>query len=194
GADLLHFDIMDGHFVPNLTFGAFLLEQVRPLTKMPFEAHLMVNETSWMIPDMIKAGADMVTVHVEACGHLQRTLAQIRSLGAKPGVALNPATPLDTVRYVLDDIDNVLVMSVNPGFAGQDFVPAAKEKTRDLAEMIRSQGRKIEIMMDGSIRPHNLPELVEAGATTFILGSGLFSNYPSLKAGFQAFRQAIPKA
>jgi len=190
-ADLLHFDIMDGHFVPNLTFGPLLLEKLRPATKLPFDAHLMVEEPDWLIPEMVKAGADLVSVHVEACRHLQRTLALIRSLGAKVGAALNPATPLEAIRYVLEDVDYVVVMSVNPGFAGQEFIPAARKKVQDLAEMIRAEGREIEIQVDGSIRSYNLPELVAAGASNFVLGSGLFQGYPSLKEGLEAFRRAV---
>jgi ribulose-phosphate 3-epimerase len=190
GADFLHFDIMDGHFVPNLTFGALVLEQLRPVTKLPFDAHLMVEEPDWMVPEMVKAGADMVSVHVEAPVHLQRSLAVIRGLGVKAGAALNPATPLESLKYVLEDLDYILIMSVNPGFAGQDFVPSAVRKVKDLAEMIGREGREIEIHMDGSIRPHNLPELIAAGAANFILGSGLFGVYPSLKEGMKAFREA----
>lgn len=193
GADLLHFDIMDGHFVPNLTFGAFVLEQLRPRVKIPFDAHLMVEEPDWMIPEMIEAGADMISVHVEACRHLQRTLALIRSSGAKAGVALNPATPLDSIHYVLDDVNYILLMSVNPGFAAQAFVPAAKRKAQDLKELLCQAGKEIEIQMDGSIRPYNLAELAAAGASNFVLGSGLFGAYPTIKEGLAAFRAAVKK-
>ena len=193
GVDLLHFDIMDGHFVPNITLGTLVLEQLRPATKLVFDAHLMVEEPTWLVPEIIKAGADMVSVHVEACTHLQRTLGLIRSLGAKAGVALNPATPLESIKYVLDDIDYVLIMSVNPGYAGQSFVPAARQKACDLKEMLFHTNRNIEIQMDGSIRPSNLPELVAAGASNFVLGSGFFGKYPTMQEGVAAFRGALSK-
>ncbi len=190
GADVLHFDIMDGHFVPNLTFGAVLLEKLRPLTTLPFDAHLMVEEPQEMLEQFVKAGANLISVHAEAGRHLQRALAQIRSLGAKAGVALNPATPLETLRYALDDIDYVLVMSVNPGFAGQEFIPSATGKVKDLAEMIHRAGREIEIHIDGGIRPDNIAQPAAAGARTFIIGSGLFSGFASLTEGLAAYRQA----
>jgi ribulose-phosphate 3-epimerase len=189
GADILHFDIMDNHFVPNLTFGPPLMEKLRPVTKLPFDAHLMVEEPKEIIDDSVKAGANMVCVQAEACRHLQRTLAHIRSLGARVGVALNPATPIEDIHYVLDDVDYILLMSVNPGFAGQKFIPSALNKLYDLAELLRCEEREIEIHMDGNVVPENIGELAEAGASTFVIGSGLFA-FPSLKEGLETYRKA----
>ena len=194
GVDLLHMDIMDGHFVPNLTFGAVILQHLRPLTKLPMDAHLMVEEPDWLIPDMAEAGADMICVHAEARRPLQRTLTLIKDAGKKVGLALNPATPIESIYYVLDDLDYILIMSVNPGFAGQDFIPSAKEKTRNLSALLKKEKRDIEIHMDGSIRPYNLPELVQAGARGFVLGSGLFGAYDSLAEGVKVFREAAKDA
>ena len=194
GADFLHFDIMDGHFVPNLTFGHLILQHLRPAVSLPFEAHLMVEEPGDIIARMVQAGANMISVHAEACRHLQRTLAQIRSLGVKTGVALNPSTPLDALQYVLEDLDFILLMSVNPGFAGQKFIPSAKQKAADLSELLRSQNKAIEIQMDGNIVPENIAELAQAGVHSFAIGSGLFEGPASLAEGLKAYRQAAARA
>jgi len=194
GADFLHFDIMDGHFVPNLTFGHLILQHLRPAVSLPFEAHLMVEEPGDIIARMVQAGANMISVHAEACRHLQRTLAQIRSLGAKAGVALNPSTPLDALLYVLEDLDFILLMSVNPGFAGQKFIPSAKQKAADLSVLLRAEAREIEIQMDGNIVPANIAELAQAGVHSFAIGSGLFEGHASLAEGLKAYRQAAARA
>jgi len=190
GADILHFDIMDNHFVPNLTFGPLLIRHLRPLTKLPMEAHFMVTEPTDIIDEAAKAGADMITVHVEACLHLQRTLAYVKSQQVQVGVALNPATPLDMVQYVLDDVDYILLMSVNPGFSGQKFVPAVKQKAKDLSRLIAASGKDIEIQMDGNVVPANLGELAQTGVRAFVMGSGLFKDYDNIAAGLAAYRQA----
>lgn len=190
GADAFHFDIMDGNFVPNITFGPLLIQALRDKAKIPMDAHLMVRDPDWLLPECVEAGASSISVHAEAVTHLQRTLARIRDLGVSPGVALNPATSLDRVDYILEDVDYVLVMSVNPGFAGQAFVPAAKRKVEELRAMILDRGLEIDIWMDGSIREGNIGLLTRAGANGFILGEGLFKSDRPLGETIQAFRTA----
>ncbi len=190
GVDGFHFDIMDGNFVPNITFGADLVRALRPLTDLPFDAHLMVVDADLLIPRMVEAGVNRLSIHPEAGGHLQRSLARIRELGAQPGVALNPSTPPEAVRYVLDDIDYVLMMSVNPGFSGQKFIPASLRKAADLAELIAASGRDISIMVDGSVTPEVAVELAKQGARDFVTGSPLFSHRP-LAARVQQYREAL---
>lgn len=190
GAEVLHFDIMDGHFVPNLTFGPLLLRHLRQEVSLDFDAHLMVETPDDLIEECAQAGATMISIHAESKCHLQRTLSVIRDLGVRAGVALNPSTSLDVVRYVLDDIDYILIMSVNPGFAGQRFIPSALQKTQELSAMLKSEGRSIEIEMDGNVTPDNLAELAQAGVRLFVIGSGLFQSYPSLTEGLAAYRRA----
>ncbi len=172
GADQLHVDVMDGRFVPNLTIGPVVVAAIRKRTRLPLDVHLMIVEPERFIAEFVAAGADMVTVHAEACPHLSRTLAQIRELGAKAGVALNPSTPPDALRYVLDDLDLVLVMSVNPGFGGQAFIPGAHRKIRELKALLGD--RPVEVSVDGGVKAGLAKSLVQDGATTLVAGSAIF--------------------
>jgi ribulose-phosphate 3-epimerase len=170
--DFLHVDVMDGRFVPNLTIGPVVVEAIRKRTRLPLDCHLMIVEPERYVADFVAAGADIVTVHAEATPHLQRILAQIREAGAKAGVALNPATPADVLEYVLDDLDLVLVMSVNPGFGGQKFIPSAYEKIRRIKAMLGS--RPVELSVDGGVKAEIVRALGEAGATVLVAGSAIF--------------------
>ncbi len=172
GADQLHVDVMDGRFVPNLTIGPVVVAAIRKRTRLPLDVHLMIVEPERYVPEFVAAGADLVTVHAEACPHLSRTLAQIRELGARAGVALNPATPPDVLRYVLDDLDLVLVMSVNPGFGGQAFIPSAHRKIRDVKALVGD--RPVEVSVDGGVKADLAKSLVLDGATTLVAGSAIF--------------------
>ncbi len=172
GADQLHVDVMDGRFVPNLTIGPVVVTAIRKRTRLPLDVHLMIVEPERFVAEFVAAGADMVTVHAEACPHLSRTLAQIRELGAKAGVALNPSTPPDALRYVLDDLDLVLVMSVNPGFGGQAFIPGAHRKIREVKALLGD--RPVEVSVDGGVKAGLAKSLVQDGATTLVAGSAIF--------------------
>jgi len=178
GADLIHLDIMDGHFVPNITFGPPVVAKLRSCTDLPFDAHLMVQNPDQFIIPFIDAGVDMISVHLESPGHLQRTLALIRENGARAGVVLNPATTIEGLRYILDDIDYILIMSVNPGFGGQAFIPSAIRKLRDLTGMLQEAGRPIPIQLDGGGGPANTAEVTAAGARILVAGSAIFGNPP----------------
>lgn len=173
GADMLHCDIMDGHYVPNLTFGPGVLQSIRPYTKLDFDVHLMVKKPDKMLEWFAKAGADILTVHAEACPHLDRTLAEIRALGLKAGVSLNPATSEEVLAYVLDKINQVLVMTVNPGFGGQSFIPAQLAKISRIKEMVK--GRDIKIEVDGGINPLTAAECAAAGADILVAGTAVFA-------------------
>jgi ribulose-phosphate 3-epimerase len=172
GADLLHVDVMDGHFVPNLTIGPPVIESVRKRTRLPLDVHLMIEEPERWVETYVRAGADYVTVHAEASTHLQRALTSIREAGARAGVALNPATPPDGLQYVLDDLDLVLVMSVNPGFGGQSFIPTAYQKIRRLREMLGK--RDVLVSVDGGVKVDNAARLAQAGAQVLVAGSSVF--------------------
>ena len=172
GADQLHVDVMDGRFVPNLTIGPVVVAAIHKRTRLPLDVHLMIVEPERFVAEFVAAGADMVTVHAEACPHLQRTLAQIRELGAKAGVALNPSTPPDALRYVLDDLDLVLIMSVNPGFGGQAFIPGAHRKIREVKALLGD--RPVEVSVDGGVTAGLAKSLVQDGATTLVAGSAIF--------------------
>ena len=172
GPDQLHVDVMDGRFVPNITIGPVVVEAIRKRTRLPLDCHLMIMEPERYVGDFISAGADIVTVHAEATPHLQRVLAQIREAGAKAGVALNPSTNPDVLQYVLDDLDLVLVMSVNPGFGGQKFIPSAIEKIRTIKGMLGT--RAIELAVDGGVKSEHVRPLADAGATVLVAGSAVF--------------------
>lgn len=172
GADWVHCDVMDGIYVPNITFGPKMIADIRPLTRLPLDVHLMITEPERYISAFRDAGADIITVHQEATVHLHRVLAQIRDAGAKCGVVLNPATPLAAVEEVLDDVDMILLMSVNPGFGGQKFIPQTMDKICRLRKML--DGRPVEIEIDGGVGAHNAAELAEAGASVLVAGSAFF--------------------
>jgi len=173
-ADYVHVDVMDGHFVPNLTIGPVVIEAARRATKLPLDVHLMIEHADRWVGEYAKAGADLIGVHAEACPHLHRTIQQIRGLGKKASVALNPHTPLAAIEWVLRDVDQVLIMSVNPGFGGQSFIPSALDKIRDLRRMIDAKGYTIDIEVDGGIKVDNIAEVVAAGANVIVSGSGVF--------------------
>ena len=180
GADLLHIDVMDGHFVPNITIGIPVVEAIKKNSSIPCDVHLMIEKPERYVDDFIKAGADYLTIHAEACTHLHRTLQHIRSLGCKNGVALNPHTSLSVIEEVLEEIDLVLIMSVNPGFGGQSFIPNALNKIKRLKQMIMEKGyNHIEIEVDGGIKLNNIQEIAEAGADIIVSGSGIFNGKPA---------------
>jgi len=174
GADYIHVDVMDGHFVPNITIGPLIVEAIRPVTKLPLDVHLMIDNPDQYIEAFAKAGADYITVHVEACRHLHRTIHHIKSFGIKAGVVLNPATPVNTIQHILNDIDMVLLMSVNPGFGGQKFIPEVLPKIRKVKEMADSIGKEIEIEIDGGVNSETAKLCVEAGANVLVAGSAIY--------------------
>jgi ribulose-phosphate 3-epimerase len=173
-ADYVHVDVMDGHFVPNLTIGPVVVEAVRRSTKLPLDVHLMIEDAERWVAAYAKAGADIIGVHAEACPHLHRTVGQVRELGKKACVVLNPHTPLESIEWVLRDIQMVLVMSVNPGFGGQAFIPSALEKITRLRRMIDERGYHVEIEVDGGVKVDNIDLVVKAGANVVVSGSGVF--------------------
>jgi len=174
GADLIHWDVMDGNFVPNLSFGAEVIASIRPLLTIPFEAHLMVNEPTWILDAMVDAGCTTVMVHEEACVHLHRTLGRIRELGATPAVVINPATSLDAIIEVLDMVGLVLIMSVNPGFGGQSYISSVETKMRRLRDIVIERDLSIDIEIDGGIAPATIASAAGAGANRFVVGSAMF--------------------
>ena len=174
GAGLVHVDVMDGHFVPNLTVGPPVVKAVRKATKLPIDVHLMIENADRYLDAFVDAGADWISVHVEALPHLQRTIAHLRSRGCRPGVAINPATPIASLEEILPDLDYVLVMSVNPGFGGQTFIPASLDKIRRLARQVRERNLKTQIEVDGGVDSSNARTLVEAGAEVLVAGSAVF--------------------
>ena len=174
GADWIHIDVMDGHFVPNITYGPIIVEACKKVTDLPLDVHLMIEKPDLMIPEFIKAGANLISVHAEACTHLNRTVNLIKELGAKAGVALNPATPLSTIEWVLEDLDFVLIMSVNPGFGGQKFIKNTLDKVRVLRRMIDDKNLRTLIQIDGGVNTNTIDEISGAGVDSFVAGSAIF--------------------
>ncbi len=177
GADWLHIDVMDGHFVPNITVGPIIIEALRPLTKLTFDVHLMIEDPDEYIPQFVNAGADRITVHQEACVHLNRTVAHIKSLGVKAGVALNPATPIAMLEEILPNVDLLLLMSVNPGFGGQSFIPSLYRRAEILRNWIDTEGYECLIEADGGIKLDNIAQVYKSGVDVIVSGSGVFGTH-----------------
>ena len=175
GCEYLHIDVMDGHFVPNITLGSGIVKSLRKDVNMVFDAHLMIENPDNYIKEFADAGCDIIVVHQEACTHLHRTIQNIKSHGIKAGVALNPATPIETIKYVLQDVDMVLLMSVNPGFGGQSYIPVVTEKIKELKALIDKMNLDIDIEVDGGVKPSNIAEVVNAGANVIVAGSAIFN-------------------
>ena len=175
GADYIHVDVMDGHFVPNITIGPLIVEAIRPVTKLPLDVHLMIENPDQYIEAFAKAGADYITVHVEASRHLHRTIQLIKSTGVKAGVVLNPATPVDSLKHIIEDVDMVLLMSVNPGFGGQKFISSVVPKIRQVRELADSLNPELEIEVDGGVNEETAKLCVEAGANVLVAGSAVFN-------------------
>lgn len=189
GADYIHVDVMDGHFVPNITLGPNIVRALRPVTELPLDVHLMISDPDRYIADFAEAGADIITVHAEACTHLHRTVQLIRSFGLKAGVVLNPHTPHEVLEYVIDDLDMVLLMTVNPGFGGQSFIREVVPKISKVCAMIRERGLSTEIEVDGGITADTIAECAKAGANVFVAGSAIY-NKDDRAAAIAAIREA----
>ncbi len=182
GADYIHVDVMDGHFVPNITIGPLIVEAVRPITKLPLDVHLMIENPDQYIEAFAKAGADYITVHAEASRHLHRTIHLIKSYGVKAGVVLNPATPAEALKHIIQDIDMVLLMTVNPGFGGQKFISSVLPKIRQVKEMAADQGLDLEIEVDGGVNEETAKLCIEAGANVLVAGSAVYNQKDRAKA------------
>lgn len=192
GADIIHFDVMDNHYVPNLTIGPLVLESLRKAgIDATMDVHLMVKPVDRLIGDFLSAGADIISVHPESTAHLHRTLSLIREGGAKAGLVFNPATPIDQLAEVIDLVDLVLIMSVNPGFGGQAFIPSSLTKVANAREMIDASGREIRLEIDGGIKADNIADAARAGADTFVAGSAIFSAGPDYAATIKRMREAL---
>lgn len=195
GADIIHLDVMDGRFVPNLTFGPLMLAALHPITAaagIPLEAHLMVEQPENLIPAFAEAGADLLTVHVETCPHLHRTIQLIKDLGLKAGVTLNPATPLSALEEILPFVDLVLIMSVNPGFGGQVYIPGSTDRIARLKQMLIARGlERVDVEVDGGISAENAKEIAAAGATILVVGSAVFNSKASIAENIHALRRAM---
>ena len=198
GADIIHVDIMDGHFVPNMTVGPLVVAALHPLTQaagIPLDVHLMIEHPERLIPEFAQAGAGLITVHVETCPHLHRTIGQIKELGVRAGVTLNPATPLVTLEEILPDVDQVLVMSVSPGFGGQEYIPASTPKIARLRRMLNERHLEhVDIEVDGGIKVDNVAEVVAAGANVLVIGTAIFNHAASVGANMAALREAVFKS
>ncbi|MDQ0860170.1 ribulose-phosphate 3-epimerase [Bacillus sp. V2I10] len=182
GADYIHVDVMDGHFVPNITIGPLIVDAIRPVTKLPLDVHLMIENPDAFIGTFAKMGADIISVHAEACPHLHRTIQLIKSEGVKAGVVLNPHTPADVIKHVLDDLDLVLLMTVNPGFGGQSFIHSVLPKITEVAEMVKERGLQTEIEVDGGVNAETAKLCIEAGANVLVAGSAIYNQPDRMKA------------
>lgn len=182
GADYIHVDVMDGHFVPNITIGPLIVDAIRPVTKLPLDVHLMIENPDAFIGTFAKMGADIISVHAEACPHLHRTIQLIKSEGVKAGVVLNPHTPADVIKHVLDDLDLVLLMTVNPGFGGQSFIHSVLPKITDVAKMVKERGLQTEIEVDGGVNAETAMLCIEAGANVLVAGSAIYNQPDRMKA------------
>ena len=191
GADYIHVDVMDGHFVPNITIGALVVASIRPVTSLPLDVHLMIEHPERYISDFVKAGADIITVHVEASPHLHGTIRLIKELGARAGVSLNPPTPLSAVDEFIHDVDLVLIMSVNPGFGGQSFIPETLPRIANMRKIIDSRKPGIELEVDGGINADNAPDIVEAGADVLVAGNSVFRAEEGISQALQRLREAV---
>ena len=190
GADIIHVDVMDGHFVPNLTIGPLIVASIRKITRLPLDVHLMMTNPDAYIPEFVKAGSDYLTVHVETCPHLHRTIQSIKESGVKAGVTLNPSTSLSLIAPILPFADLLLIMSVNPGFGGQTFIPQVLEKVREARRMIDQMGVSVELEVDGGLKVENVKEIATAGADIFVAGSSIFHS-KDYKKTLEMMRQAI---
>jgi ribulose-phosphate 3-epimerase len=191
GADGVHLDVMDGRFVPNITIGPFIVEAVRSATKLPLDVHLMIVEPERYISDFAKAGADLISVHQETCPHLHRTVQQIKGCGKKAGVVLNPSTPLSVLEEMVNEVDLILLMSVNPGFGGQSFIEASVDKVRRLRQMLDEHGAHAALEIDGGIDPKTAPRVVSAGATMLVAGSAVFRAPGGPGEGVRRLRESV---
>ncbi|MCH8623048.1 ribulose-phosphate 3-epimerase [Undibacterium sp. TS12] len=192
GADIIHFDVMDNHYVPNLTIGPMVCEAIRPHVQVPIDVHLMVKPVDRIIPDFAKAGANFITFHPEASEHIDRSLQTIRDHGCKSGLVFNPATPLHVLEHVIDKVDMILIMSINPGFGGQTFIPHTLKKIAQARRIIDESGRDILLEVDGGVKIENIAEIARAGADTFVAGSAIFGK-PDYKAIIDAMRSELAK-
>jgi ribulose-phosphate 3-epimerase len=193
GADIIHFDVMDNHYVPNLTIGPLVCQAIRPHVHVPIDVHLMVKPVDRIIPDFAKAGANIISFHPEASEHIDRTLQLIKASGCKAGLVFNPATPLNYLEYVMDKLDLILIMSVNPGFGGQSFIPEALNKIAAVRKLIDQSGRDIMLEVDGGIKTENIAAAARAGADTFVAGSAIFGT-PDYQGVIDAMRAELGKA
>jgi ribulose-phosphate 3-epimerase len=194
GADGIHLDVMDGHFVPNITFGPLVVEAIRSATRLPLDAHLMIADPGRYLGDFVRAGADLITVHAEATVHLQRTLAAAREAGAQAAVALNPATPLSAIEYALEDVSLALLMTVNPGFAGQAMVRSTLPKINRLRELIGQRDLDVRVAVDGGVSAETAPDIVRRGAEMLVIGSGLFIPGLTVAQAMNRVRAAVAAA
>jgi len=190
GADYIHVDVMDGHFVPNITIGAPVVASIRPLTSLPLDVHLMIEHPERYISEFVHAGADIITVHVEACPHLHGVIELIKKLGARAGVSLNPPTPLSAVEEFIPHVDLVLIMSVNPGFGGQSFIPETLPRIANMRKILDDRGLSAELEVDGGINADNAPDIVKAGANVLVAGNSVFRAEEGISRALQRLREA----